>query len=1033
MTGLGSPASAPLATPERPWLGLRAYTPTTAAYFYGREREIDDLFRRISLRPLTLLYGKSGLGKTSLLGAGLWPRLKVEGWHPLLLRLRFDADAPTLVEQVRAELAGVLGQPPVPLWQQAFDPKWREAVQLQRPVLIFDQFEELFTLVAPSTENDAGARRPDRRDEAAALMAELAALIDRRPPGNQPIPDGYDWRESAVRIVLTLREDYLHELERWKKLIPALMNNRVELRELRGPDALDAVTRPASKGAQALIDTEVAQCLVCFVAQRTPDTPLDEIDAVPPLLSLLCTELNEARLHSGAQQITQAQLQGQADQVLEHFYQRSFEGMPAGVPETVEALLIDSGSRIREACSRDTVLSAMRAHGVQTPEAHLDRLVNGRLLTIEERGGAPRVELTHDLLVPLVAQARERRQAKNEQRAAAQRRRRRVHIVIALLAGFFSTVSFAVFYARAVAWERTRQAEQAETEAAMAKVETREALMQLESITRAHDGLMRKQEALIAELNARDATYARAVSAEVLEIARDPRGLQALELYNQGQIGQARSVLTALVAAEQQAREIASKIQHAAHLRTIAELTENAIGRDGTTTDQAIADYEAVVASYAIAEDWYALAELYRQKGSLPQAERAARAMLAVAETDRDQALALILLGDVQQAQGDLTAALENYQRTIEIMERLTSADPNNAEAQRDLALSLDRLGDVQQVQGDLTAALANYRLSLDIREFQDIAAPRYAEEVQRDLASSLERLGDLQRMQGDLPAALENYQRRLEIMERLASAYPSSVGVQRDLASSLERLGDVRGAQGDLPAALVNYRDSLDIRELQASADPSNAEMQRDLALNLDRVGDVLRAQGDLTAALVYFRRSLVIRERLASADLSSLQAQRDLALSLDRVGDVQQVQGDLPAALANFRRGLAIHERLASADSSNAWAQRDLSVSLGRLGAVQQAQGDQREAVANFRPSLKIPERLASADPSSAEAQRDLWRSHIRLAQITFDQGDTQAVETHYRAAYTTLKAMAGRGMHLSPNDHDWLAWLRRQLNIP
>ncbi|HBK57562.1 MAG TPA: hypothetical protein DDZ76_14945, partial [Xanthomonadales bacterium] len=137
-------------------------------------------------------------------------------------------------------------------------------------------------------------------------------------------------------------------------------------------------------------------------------------------------------------------------------------------------------------------------------------------------------------------------------------------------------------------------------------------------LARERDDLARAQEALIAELSARDASYARAISAfrdEVSEIAKDPEWLKGLALYNQGQVQQARSVLKGLAAADQRAREAASKIQYAAQLRAIAALTRNAIGRDGTTTDQAIADYEAVVALDAVAWDWQALAGLYLQQG----------------------------------------------------------------------------------------------------------------------------------------------------------------------------------------------------------------------------------------------------------------------------------------------------------------------------------------------------------------------------------------------------------------------------------
>lgn len=407
------------ATPERPWLGLRSYTRESADYFYGRDQEVDELYRRVRLEPLTLLYGKSGLGKTSLLGAGLQPRLQVEGWRPVLMRLHFELDAPTLIVQVRRELGAAIGinQPAsddTELWRQCFEPELSVRVELIRPVLIFDQFEEAFTLVQEVRDGKGLVTRRDRRAELAELMAELAAVIERRLPDHVPAPE-YDLKVSSLRVLISQRNDYLHELERWKKLLPGLMRNRVELRELRGPDAILVVLEPAKKGPRPLVTSDVARRMVCFVAGRDVDTALDDIDAVPPLLSLLCAELNEVRLDQGALEISVEHFGSEADRVLERFYKRSLDGMPSGVGRAIEELLIDSSGRIREASSSATVVDEMLRFGVDDPESHVHTLIQGRLLTIEERGGVPRLELTHDLLVPLVARERERREA--EERA----------------------------------------------------------------------------------------------------------------------------------------------------------------------------------------------------------------------------------------------------------------------------------------------------------------------------------------------------------------------------------------------------------------------------------------------------------------------------------------------------------------------------------------------------------------------------------------------------------------------------------------
>src|SRR5439155_16853087 len=63
---------------QNPWLGLDSFTEETRQFFHGREEEIAELARRVQRKPLSILFGQSGLGKTSILRAGIVPRLKRE-------------------------------------------------------------------------------------------------------------------------------------------------------------------------------------------------------------------------------------------------------------------------------------------------------------------------------------------------------------------------------------------------------------------------------------------------------------------------------------------------------------------------------------------------------------------------------------------------------------------------------------------------------------------------------------------------------------------------------------------------------------------------------------------------------------------------------------------------------------------------------------------------------------------------------------------------------------------------------------------
>ncbi|MCA3449517.1 MAG: hypothetical protein INF92_03950 [Rhodobacter sp.] len=393
------------------------------------------------------------------------------------------------------------------------------------------------------------------------------------------------------------------------------------------------------------------------------------------------------------------------------------------------------------------------------------------------------------------------------------------------------------------------------------------------------DQLAGREAAFVAELAARDQVYAEEIATlrrAVEDFAATPEGLAALQRFNDGDEAGALAVL-----------ERMRSVRDLAAARRIAQLALDARNRaaKGVTTLYVIGLYAEITRLGPEAHrDWVELGRLYTDAGDLGNALVAARRAEATAADDRDRSVALDAIGDVQVAQGDLPGALQSYQRSLGIRERLAAADPDNTGWQRDLSVSLDRVGDVQLAQGDL-------------------------------------------------PGALQSYQRSLGIAERLAAADPGNAGWQRDLSVSLDRVGDVQLAQGDLLGALQSYQRSLGIRERLAAADPGNAGWQRDLSVSLERVGDVQVAQGDLPGALQSYQRSLGIRERLAAADPGNAGWQSDLSVALDRVGDVQVTQGDLPGALQSFLRSLGIRERLAAADPGNAGWQRDVWVSMWRL----------------------------------------------------------------------------------------------------
>ncbi|HET9975819.1 MAG TPA: AAA family ATPase, partial [Burkholderiaceae bacterium] len=367
--------------PQQPWLGLDSFSEATRGYFYGREEEIAELARRVQRKPLTILFGQSGLGKTSILRAGLVPRLRPEGYCPVYVRIDYAPGTPAPAEQIKqaifreTQASGTWSRTGVAvegetLWEFLHhrDDLLRDAAgRTLTPLLIFDQFEEIFTL---AQGDDLGRAR------AAQFVEELGDLVENRPPkalearldADDTVADTFDFARCDYRILIALREDYLAHLEGLKATMPSITQNRMRLARMTGAQALDAVTKPGGK----LVTQEVAESIVRFVAGGAE---LRKAEVEPSLLSLICRELNAVRIAQGRSEISADLLAGTHASILAEFYERALADQPPGVHRFIEEeLLTDSG--FRENVAQEKVQKAFADAGA-APDA-LARLVDRR-------------------------------------------------------------------------------------------------------------------------------------------------------------------------------------------------------------------------------------------------------------------------------------------------------------------------------------------------------------------------------------------------------------------------------------------------------------------------------------------------------------------------------------------------------------------------------------------------------------------------------------------------------------------------------
>jgi hypothetical protein len=462
---------------EHPWLGLASFTEETRSFFYGREEEVAELARRVQRKLLTILFGKSGLGKTSILRAGIVPRLRPLAFCPVYVRIDYSRDAPAPGEQIKqaifraSEASGQwthvgVAVPGESLWEflhHRGDFLRDASGRTLTPLLIFDQFEEIFTL---AQGDDFGRRR------AAEFVEELADLVENRPPkalearidADDDVAGQFDFTRGDYRVLIALREDYLAHLEGFKAAMPSITQNRMRLAPMTGEQALEAVMKPGGR----LVSQEVAEAIVRFIAGGAE---LRNAEVEPSLLSLICRELNNARIAQRRSEISADLLAGSHDTILAEFYERALADQPAGVRHFIEdQLLTESG--FRESLAEERVKKAFAA-AAAAPDA-LARLVDRRLLRVEERLDVRRVELTHDVLCSVVRASRdlrrerEARDAAERQLAEQQARERATHKAlvrarqVATVCGLLALAAIASAF---FGYESMRRAQRAEAQA----------------------------------------------------------------------------------------------------------------------------------------------------------------------------------------------------------------------------------------------------------------------------------------------------------------------------------------------------------------------------------------------------------------------------------------------------------------------------------------------------------------------------------------------------------------------------------------
>lgn len=398
------------ASAESPYVGPRPFSPEDRDIFFGREAEIAELVSAVIAHRTVLVYSVSGAGKSSLLSAGLVPALQAQGMEVLpTLRLQAPAGPSHATENAfnsavlwglsqleaksradAATLADALASIP-----RATDP-----YGFPRPrVLVFDQFEELFTLHAD--------RWPDRE----GFLRDIGASLERDP---------------ELRVVFAIREEYVTQLERYERALPDGLRARFHVERLRRQSAIAAVMGPLGR-AGIKFGPGVAEALVTDLLAARVDlgdgrTITVEGEFVEPVqLQVVCRTL-WSELGPDVRRIDRAHLAalGSVDESLMRYYDQAIAASVArsGVAEHRLRDQLESAF-ITPAGTRATMFAGTNAPSA-VPQGALQELRDRHLVRGEWRAGGQWIKLAHDRLIEPIRASNSRVRSR---RARSQRRR----------------------------------------------------------------------------------------------------------------------------------------------------------------------------------------------------------------------------------------------------------------------------------------------------------------------------------------------------------------------------------------------------------------------------------------------------------------------------------------------------------------------------------------------------------------------------------------------------------------------------------
>ncbi len=359
---------------KRPYKFLSSFQEEDVEIFFGREEETAKVFSQVVSHRLVVLHGPSGAGKTSLLNAGLFPRLRQEGFAIVVRRALKDPEG-----EIRQGVGELLrkhskerkteedftSSTAVNILTASLGEFLKESTQVlaQPLVLVLDQFEEFFL------------RFPKKVRQS---FAESLGTVIRQ-------------RGLNVRFVLSMRHDFLAHLSEMKNRVPEVFHHDFFLPSMSPEGMAQAIEGPAELAGLSFEKGLVAKIL----------SDLGTVGSEPPQLQIICDRLYDV-LAEDERKFTLKHYQqlGEVRGILGSYLERFIETRAPGAKSlgrrVLKALVTSVGTK--GVVDANTVVQET-GDNLRVVTRMLEQLIQARLVRKLVADGEESYELSHEYLI----------------------------------------------------------------------------------------------------------------------------------------------------------------------------------------------------------------------------------------------------------------------------------------------------------------------------------------------------------------------------------------------------------------------------------------------------------------------------------------------------------------------------------------------------------------------------------------------------------------------------------------------------------